>query len=421
MAEILGWCDKEVKEASWGENYFNPRELQQDGQRTQVMVAALERLWGARIARLFQQAWQSTALAECPTLGEWLVALPLEPLSSPVQPAETNNVIGEDIALLVMKAERAVHEGKRQNALELYCRAESKAKGEMHSEIQARIVELQTRRNTWACPICGKDVSVDLYVCPYCETGKREPQAEQKPIPKDWICPFCGKTVPANLQLCPYCEGGQVKLPSSKKKFLNFALVMSIILAAASCLGLVGVLTIKLGEQGVGPLAYLASPTNTITPTSTVTLTITSTYAMIITLEAPTPTLETTEVPAPSVVEDTSSSNSEMVSDQDGMVMVYVPEGEFEMGSVHGYPDELPVHQVYLDSFWIDLTEVTNAMFAYCVASGECKKPECGYFDQPDMADYPVVCVDWNQAKTYCEWAGRELPTEAEWVDLPLG
>ena len=51
-------------------------------------------------------------------------------------------------------------------------------------------------------------------------------------------------------------------------------------------------------------------------------------------------------------------------ADTDGMVMVYVPGGTFEMGSTEGSTDEQPVHMVMLDSFWIDQTEVTNAMFA---------------------------------------------------------
>jgi formylglycine-generating enzyme required for sulfatase activity len=57
----------------------------------------------------------------------------------------------------------------------------------------------------------------------------------------------------------------------------------------------------------------------------------------------------------------------------DGMEMVFVPEGEFTMGSDEGAEDEKPAHPVYLDAYWIDNTEVTNAMYARCVANNACK------------------------------------------------
>lgn len=113
---------------------------------------------------------------------------------------------------------------------------------------------------------------------------------------------------------------------------------------------------------------------------------------------------------------------STMISDKDSMVMVYVPAGEFQMGSEYGDDDEKPAHTVYLDAFWIDQTEVTNAMYAMCVEAEECNSPSDTksstrdiYYSNSEFDDYPVIFVSWNDAVAYCTWARRRLPTEKEW------
>ena len=109
-------------------------------------------------------------------------------------------------------------------------------------------------------------------------------------------------------------------------------------------------------------------------------------------------------------------------SELDQMVLVYIPEGSFEMGSVDGWDSEQPVHTVNLSAFWMDQTEVTNYQFALCMESGACREPASNqsfsrkdYFINPIFSDYPVVNVSWSDAVDYCQWAGRRLPTEAEW------
>lgn len=106
------------------------------------------------------------------------------------------------------------------------------------------------------------------------------------------------------------------------------------------------------------------------------------------------------------------------------MPQIYIPAGTFRMGGmdVRRAPNELPEHDVTLDDFWMDQLEVTNAMYGLCVSASVCtlprelksqRRPE--YFPNPEFKDYPVVYVTWGQAKAYCEWADRRLPTEAEW------
>jgi formylglycine-generating enzyme required for sulfatase activity len=99
----------------------------------------------------------------------------------------------------------------------------------------------------------------------------------------------------------------------------------------------------------------------------------------------------------------------------DSMTMVYVPAGEFLMGSEKG-TDERPVHAVYLEGYWIDQTEISNAMYTKCMQAGGCSPPASRtYLDDPQYANHPVVFVSWVNARDYCSWAGRRLPTEAEW------
>lgn len=102
-----------------------------------------------------------------------------------------------------------------------------------------------------------------------------------------------------------------------------------------------------------------------------------------------------------------------------------VPAGTFWMGcdpAVDGYcqADEQPAHQVLLDDFMIEKTEVTQAAYRQCVEENVCSKPFCDWYPA-DKGNTPVVCVNWSHAKVYCEWAGARLPTEAEWEKAARG
>jgi len=170
--------------------------------------------------------------------------------------------------------------------------------------------------------------------------------------------------------------------------------------------GLIGLLVVILWVSGVFKPPAIVVPTKT--PTNMM-VSVTQEILHTVTPIPPTPTKEL-------------RIGSTQLSPKDGMVIIYVPAGEFTMGSTEGNSNEQPVHQVFLDAYWIDRTEVTNAMYKKCVEGGICTLPNSTIrYDDSMFVDHPVTYVDWNQADAYCAWAGRGLPTEAQWEKAARG
>jgi len=114
------------------------------------------------------------------------------------------------------------------------------------------------------------------------------------------------------------------------------------------------------------------------------------------------------------------AAGSIRIWDGDGREMVWIPASKFLMGRGRGDDDagndEQPAHTVWVEGFWLDRTAVTNAEYRRCVEAGTCTPPGVTTsFDDPRLAQHPVLWVDWYQARAYAGWAGKRLPTETEW------
>ncbi len=102
--------------------------------------------------------------------------------------------------------------------------------------------------------------------------------------------------------------------------------------------------------------------------------------------------------------------------------MVLIPGGEYLIGSNKGEEDERPVHPVILDPFYIDAREVTNADFArFVAATGYQAEGLWQRYSENGRDSHPAVAVTWNDASAYAKWAGKRLPTEAEWEAAARG
>lgn len=186
-----------------------------------------------------------------------------------------------------------------------------------------------------------------------------------------------------------------------------------------------GVIVMALG---IVFLSSLNNPSSILQPTPENTQTkIISTLPQATLKPSRTPTPKSTTTPANTLSPTPLLTE---ITDAKGVQMALVPEGEFTMGSDDdsGFGWSQPAHQVYLDAFYMDVYEVTNALYKACVDSGSCTPPReeksytrGHYYGNLGFDDYPVVLVDWRQAENYCKWRDASLPTEAQWEKSARG
>lgn len=191
----------------------------------------------------------------------------------------------------------------------------------------------------------------------------------------------------------------------------NIGKIAAVVAVMAICIALLSLLNWiqELGNPTPTTQTETLSAATNVSPIPTATPTLTFTAT-----RTPTPTLD------PSIPPPNPTLNSRWTRPTDNMVMVYVPPGTFLMGSnpevdPDTQDDERPQHNVSLDSFWIDRTEVTNEQYKLCVQESSCDTSVYANDGRYNGDEQPVVGIDWFSAEAYCTWTGGQLPSEAQW------
>lgn len=248
------------------------------------------------------------------------------------------------------------------------------------------------------CPYCAGMLQDAAIVCRYCGRDLPVIANESEKEQRQQIGEVHGISGEPMQENAP-----QKTSPFQGRRKASWVSIGGAILGITLLSGLLG-----CGSGGKGKLSQASISTESITPVSTKTAaaTITSTATS-------TPAI----TPTPSL-----GVGSMWTRPYDNMIMMYIPAGEFLMGSEAGELNERPIHEIYLDAYWMDQTEVTNRMYVLCMDAGACEDPGSGKRASAEAyPDHPAVDLTWEMANTYCEWADARLPTEAEWEKAARG
>jgi tetratricopeptide (TPR) repeat protein len=326
VAEMLSWCDERVRQAAWGENYFDPQEMQAESERAQVLGAVLRERWGAGAAGLFERAWRSETLGDCATFGEWretLASSEFRAQSSETASSEAADTLAPsplagraagggspDAAAraLVEAARRLEQQGDRVAALGVYRQAQALAApdGQLALELENSIRQLEAQSATAASgraasAAAGRPAPATDPASLF-EEGRKAYERREWARARELLAEvvrqkpdFVRDKQPAAKLLQEAERRAQGKGPPIPWRWV-----------LSGAFGFIALGLVLGGAAGAGPLGPLiAPPTPTLVPTPTEIPTPTPTIV-------PTPT-STTVPPTPTLVPPTSTPTIDQV------------------------------------------------------------------------------------------------------------
>ena len=414
MMEMLAWCSPEIRDQAWTESYFDPQEVQADCKRYELLTRVLRDLWGKEVADLLKKVWDSYSLADCPTFADWDLALPdlcparrvTAPVTRQQDPAPVSSPSGSpDPDELLRMAREFLALGSLDRAKKQLYQLLSTVRNDDPRMIEAERL-LESLKTTGQRQTSNEVLTPDRQI----EAAKALQRTGDKAgalvafrealksLPHD--SPVTMEVERLILEL----EAGEGSRSSSHTALIGSASPKDQMAPPNS-----------QPVKDRSPLPPTRSPKNYLSP---VLIALGVSALLVLGYKA---SHAGEGIPS-------SWDREGYVNEKDGSVLVTVPAGEFFYGAApkdaQAQEDEKPGRRLQLPTFQISKYEVTNAQYGRFVAATS--HPSAGEDKWRKSASQwgdraPVVCVDWNDAQAYCQWAGLRLPSEQEWERAARG
>lgn len=290
--------------------------------------------------------------------------------------------------------------------------------------------EGQVRR---PCPRCGAALSTNLKFCVQCGVSLPAPRAQNKPVAApapeliiERSCERCGEALPLTATTCPGCEQRRTDAGLQRKPLwrlvLNAALLALLVVGLAWLAWTRRVLfsppelpKVKLMIEPPDSKVLVQGHPRQVTSLGQVNLSdlADGTYSVVVSK----PCYVTQEVPITLPQQAQPKITLDALKAPEGMVCI--PGGKFKMGRDSGPEEEGPAHEVTVEPYFIDITEITVEQYQQFLAANPAFAPPRDWKGKRQLplerAALPMTGVTWGEADTFAKWAGKRLPTEEEW------